>query len=233
MPLKVLHLICQQTWKTQCWPQDWEWSIFIPIPKKDNAKECSNYCTTALILHASKVMIKVLLARPQQYMNWEILNVLPGFRKGIRTTDQIDNIRWIIEKAREFQKNICFTDYTNIFDCVHHNKLWTILKEMGIPDHITFLRNLYMDQEATVRIRYGTTDWFKIGKGVSQGCILLSCLFNLYTEHIRELLGWISYKLESRQVGEISQHQICGWYHSKGRKQRGTKEPLDEGKGGE
>ena len=141
-------------------------------------------------------MIKVLLARPQQYMNWEILNVLPGFRKGIRTTDQIDNIRWIIEKAREFQKNICFTDYTNIFDCVHHNELWTILKEMGIPDHITFLRNLYMDQEATVRIRYGTTDWFKIGKGVSQGILLSPCLFNFYAEYIMQKAG-----LDDSQAG--------------------------------
>ena len=206
MPLKVLHLICQQTWKTQCWPQDWEWSIFIPIPKKDNAKECSNFCTTALILHASKVMIKVLLGRPQQYRNRELLNVLSEFRKGRRTRDQIDNIHWIIEKTREFQKNICFTDYTNIFDCVDHNKLWTILKEMGIPDHITFLRNLYVDQEATVRIRYGTTDWFKIGKGVSLGCILLSCLFNFYAEYTMRNAGLdeSGNKLETKLPRQIS-----------------------------
>ena len=104
MPLKVLHLICQQTWKTQCWPQDWEWSIFIPIPKKDNAKECSNYCTIVLISHASNIKLKILQARLQQYMNQELPDVQAGFRKGRGTRDQIANIDWIIEKAREFQK---------------------------------------------------------------------------------------------------------------------------------
>ena len=147
--IKVLHSMCQQIWKTQQWPQDWKRSVFIPIPKKDNAKECSKYLTTVLISHASKVMLKILQARLQQYMNCELSDVQAGFRKDRGTRDQIDNIRWIIEKAREFQKNICFTDYTNIFDCVHHNKLWKILKYMGIPDHHTcLLRNLYAGQEA-------------------------------------------------------------------------------------
>ena len=114
---------------------------FLPIPKKVNAKECSNYCTITLISHASKVMLKILQARLQQYVNHEIPDVQAGFRKGRGTRDQIDNICWIMEKAREFQKNIyfCFIDYAKAFDCVDHNKLWKILKEMGIPDHLTCL----------------------------------------------------------------------------------------------
>ena len=120
-------------------------------------------------------------------MNHELPDVQAGFRKGRRIRDQIANIDWVIEKVREFQKNIyfCFIDYAKAFDCVDHNKLWKILKEMGIPDHLTcLLRNLYAGQEATVRTGHGTTDWFQIGKGVLQGCILSSCLFNLYEEYI-------------------------------------------------
>ena len=115
--VKVLHSICQQIWKTQQWPQDWKRSVFIPIPKKGSAKECSNYCTIALISHASKVMLKILQARLQQYMNRELPDVQAGFRKGRGTRDQIANICWIMEKAREFQKNIdfCFIDYTKAF----------------------------------------------------------------------------------------------------------------------
>ena len=197
--VKVLHSICQQIWKTQQWPQDWKRSVFIPIPKKGNAKECSNYCTIALISHASKVMLKILQARLQQYVNRELPDVQAGFRKGRGTRDQIANIRWIMEKAREFQKNIyfCFIDYAKAFDCVDHNKLWKILKEMGIPDHLTcLLRNLYAGQEATVRTGHGTTDWFQIGKGVHQGCILSPCLFNLYAEYIMRNAG-----LEETQAG--------------------------------
>ena len=151
-----------------------EKSVFIPIPKKDNAKECSNYHTIALISHA-KVMLKILQARLQQYVNHELPDVQAGFRKGRGTRDQIANIHWIIEKATEFQKNIyfCFIDYTKAFDSVDHKKLWKILQEMGIPDHLTcLLRNLYAGQEATDRTGQGTTDWFQIGKGVCQGCIL-------------------------------------------------------------
>ena len=132
-----------------------------------NAKECSNHCTTALISHASKVMLKILQARLQQYVNCELPVVQVGFRKGRGTRDQIANICWIIEEAREFQKIIyfCFIDYAKAFDCVDHNKLWKILREMGIPDHLTcLLRNLYAGQEATVQTGYGTTDWFQIGK---------------------------------------------------------------------
>ena len=136
-------------------------SVFIPIPKKGNAKECSNYRTIALISHASKVMLKILQARLQQYVNLEFPHVQAGFRKGRGIKDQIASIRWIIEKAKEFQKNIhfWFIDYAKAFDCVDHNKLWKILKEVGIPDHlICLLRNLYAGQEATVRTGHGTTD---------------------------------------------------------------------------
>ena len=164
-----------------------ERSVFIPISKKGNAKECSNYHTIALISHVSKVMLKILQARLQQYVNCELSDVQAGFRKGRGTMDQIANICWIIEKAREFQKNIyfCFIDYAKAFDCVVHNKLWKILKEMGIPDHLTcLLRKLYAYQEAIVRSGHETTDWFQIRKGVCQGCILSPCLSNLYAECI-------------------------------------------------
>ena len=170
--MKVLHSICQQIWKTQQWPQDWKRSVFILIPKKGNAKECSNYHTIALISHASKVMLKILQARLQQYMNRELPHVQAGFRKGRGIRDQIANIHWIMEKAIEFQRNIyfCFIDYAIAFDCVDHNKLWKILQEMGISDHLTcLLINLYAGQEATVRTGHGTTDWFQIGKGVPRG----------------------------------------------------------------
>ena len=148
-------------------------------PKERQCKECSNYDTIALISHASKVMLKILQARLQQYVNCELRHVQAGFRKGRGTRDQIANILWIIEKAEEFQKNIyfCFINYVRAFDCVDHNKLWKILKEMGIPDHLTcLLRNLYAGQEAIVGTGHGTTDWFQIGKGVHQGCMLSPCL---------------------------------------------------------
>ena len=172
-------------WKTQQWSQDWKRSVLIPVPKKCNAKECSSYCTIALILHASKVTLKILQPRLQQYVNQELPDVQAGFRKGRETRDKIANIHWIIKKAREFQKNIyfCFVDFAKAFDCVDHNKLWKILQEMGIPDLLTcLLRNLYTGQEATVRTGHGTSNWFKTGKGVRQGCILSPCLFNFYAE---------------------------------------------------
>ena len=144
-------------------------------------------------------MLKILQARLQQYVNRELPDVQAGFRKGRGTRDQIANIHWIIKKAREFHKNIyfCFIDYAKAFDCVDDNKLWKILNEMEIPDHLNcLLRNLYAGQEATVRTGHGTTDWFQIGKGVRQGCILSPCLFNLYAEYIMRNAG-----LEETQAG--------------------------------
>ena len=180
--VKLLNSICS---KAQQWPQKWKRSLFIPIPKKTNAKKCSNYRTVALISHARKVMLIIFQAKLHQYVNGEVPDVQAGFRKGRGTRDQIANIHWIIEKARELQKNIyfCFIDYTKALDCVDHNKLRKILKEMRIPDHLTcLLRNLYAGQEATVRTGHEKTDWFQIGKGVRQGCILLPCLSNLHAE---------------------------------------------------
>ena len=145
-----------------------------------------NYQTIALISHNSKVTLKILQDRLQQYVNREFPDIQAGFRKGRGTRDQIANICWVIEKARESLSEkiyFCLIDYAKAFDHVDHNKLWKILKEMGILDHlICILRNLYAGPESTVRTGHGTTDWFQIGKGVCQGCILSHCLFNLYVE---------------------------------------------------
>ena len=174
-------------------------------------------------------MLKILQASLQQYVNWELPDVQPGFRKGRGTRDQIANICWIIKKAREFQKNVfllywvCRSLHTHIMD---HNKLWKILKEMGIPDHLTcLLRNLYAGQEATVRTGHGTTDWFQIGKGVCQGCILSPCLFNLNAEYIMRNIG-----LEELQAGI----KIAVWNINNLRYANDTtKKPLDESERGE
>ena len=168
-------------------------------------KESSN-CAITLISHTSQVMLKILWVRLQQYVNRELPDVQARFRRGRGIRDQIANIRWIIEKARVLKKNIyfCFIDYVKAFDCVDHNKLWKILQEMGIADHLTcLLRNLYAGQEAIVRTGHWTTDWFQIGKGECQGCILAPCLFNLYAEYIMWNDG-LKHKLESRLPGEIS-----------------------------
>ena len=152
-----------------------------------NPKECSNFCTTALIAHASKVMLKILQGRLQQYVNQDLPDVQAGFRKGRGTRDQTAKIHWATEKARQFQKNIYFSfiDYAKAFDCVDHKKLWNIFQEMGIPNHLTcLLRNLYAGQEATVRTGHGTMDWFQIGKRLHQDCVLSSLLINLYAEYI-------------------------------------------------
>ena len=150
-------------------------------------------------------MLKILQARLQHYMNRELPDVQAGFRKGKGTRDQIVSIHWIIKKAKEFQKNICFIDCAKAFDCVDHNKLWKILKEMEIPGHLTcLLRNLYAGSETTVRTGHGTTDWFQIRKGVHQGCILSPCLFNFYAEYLMWNANWKKHELESRLPGETS-----------------------------
>ena len=173
--VKVLHSICQQIWKTQQWPQDWKRSVFIPLPKKGNAKEYSNYLTIALISHASKVMLKILQARLQQYVNCELPDVQVGFRKGRGTRDQIANICWIIKKAREFQKNIyfCFIDYTKVFDCVDHNQVWKILKEMGIPDHLILRLKINAESSGIARMFVPTAANDKVNN-------LFSCSFSLF-----------------------------------------------------
>ena len=170
-------------------------------------RQCSNYHTIALIAHSSKVLLKILQARLQQYMNRELPDVQAGFRKGRGTRDQIANICWIIEKAREFQKNIyfCFIDYAKAFDCVNHNKLWKILKEMGIPDHLTcLLRNLYADQEATVNLDMEQQTGSKL---IMEYFKAVYCHFT-YSAYIQStsfrIPGWMKHKLESRLPGEIS-----------------------------
>ena len=152
--VKALNSICQQIWKTQQWPQDWKRSVFIPIPKKGNAKKCSNYCTIVFIPQASKVMLKILQARLQQYVNQDFPEAQAGFKKSREIRDQIANFIGSQRKQESSIKSIyfCFTDYIKIFDSVDHNKLWKILKEMGTPDHLTsLLRILYSGQEATIR----------------------------------------------------------------------------------
>ena len=175
-------------------------------PKERECQRMFKYPTIALISHTSKVMLRIFQARLQQYVNQEPPDVQAGFRKGRGTRDQITNICWIIEKAREFQKNIylCFIDYAKAFDCVDPNKLEN-LKELGLPDHLTcLLRNLYAGQEATVRTGHGTTDWFQTGKGVRQGCILSPCLFNLYADYIMRKAGVEEAQAGIRLLGEIS-----------------------------
>ena len=149
--------------------------------------------------HTRKVMLKILQARLQRYVNQELPYFQAGFRKGRVIRDQIAKICWVIGKAREFQKNICLIDYSKAFDCVDHKKPWRILKEMGIPNHLTcLLRNLCAGQEATVRTGHGTTDWFQIGEGARQGCISSPCLFYLYAEYIMRGAGLDEAQLESR-----------------------------------
>ena len=174
--VKVLHSICQQIWKTQQWPQDWKRSVFIPIPKKGNAKECSNYCTIALISHASKVMLKILQARLQQYVNRELPDVQAGFRKGRGTRDQIAGSWKRQESSRKASIYALLTMPKPLIVWITIN-CGKFFKRWEIPDHLTcLLRNLYAGQEATVRTGHGTTDWFQIGKGVHQGCMLSPCL---------------------------------------------------------
>ena len=195
-----------------------ERSVFIPSPKKGNPKECSHSLTIALISHTRKVMFKILQTRLQQYVNHELPDVQAGFRKGRGTRDQIANNCWITKEARECQKNIyfCFIDYAKAFDCVDHNKLWKILKEMGIPNHLTcLLRKLYASQEAKeLNVE------FQIGKEVCQGYTLSACLFNLNAAYIILNAGLNEAQMESRLLGKISittdmQMQSYLWQKSK------------------
>ena len=177
--IRVLHLeiyYINVFIKTQQWPQDRKRSVFIPIPKKGNAKECSNYCTIVLISHTTKVMLKILQAALQQHTNWELPDIQAGFRKGRGTRDQISNIRWILGK----QENPRKTSTSLIMLKPFHKKLCKVVQDVGIPDHLNCLLGYpYAGQEATVRTGHGTVDWFKIGKGVHYVYILSPCLFNV------------------------------------------------------
>ena len=187
----AVKVLCQKIWKTQQWSQDWKRSVFIPIPQKGNAKECSNCHTTALISHASKIMLKIFQGRFQQYVNRESPDVQAGFRKARGTRVQIANIHWITaphpqkKPTREFQKKSTSTSLTILKTLCQSQKNWKILQEMGIPDHLTcLLRNLYVVQEVIVRTRHATTDWFKLGKGVQQGWIYCHSAYLTYMHSI-------------------------------------------------
>ena len=206
MLLKVRHSICQQIWKTQQWSEDWKRSVFIPISKKGNVKEYSNYCTITLSSHASKVMLKILQAMLQQYMNQKFPHVQAGFRKGIVTRDQIASICWIIKRSKRFQKKIfiCFIDCTKAFICVDHNKLWKILKEMRIPDHLTCpLKNLYAGQEAT-ELDMEQKTGSKLGKEYIKAVNCHPAYLTYMQSTSCKMSGWMKHKLESRLPGEIS-----------------------------
>jgi hypothetical protein len=184
---RVITMLCQTVWDTGHWPKDWKRSVFVPLFKKGDPKDCSNYRTIALISHTSKVLLKVIHNRMEQYVEREIPDVQAGFRKERGTRDQIANLRWIMERQREYNQELylCFIDYQKAFDCVQYDKLWAILRQTGIPEHLIYLlKSLYLDQEAAVRTEDGCTDYFKVEKGVRQGCILSPVLFNLYAEGI-------------------------------------------------
>ena len=209
----MLHSIFQPFWKTQQWPQGWQRSVFIPIPKKSNVKECSNLCTIVLISHASKAVLKILQTRLQQYMNWEIPDVPAGFRKGRGTRYQTDNISWIIrskEKQENSKRTSTSASLTTLNLCLCGSQhIVEILKEMEIPDHLNLPpEKLVCKSKVTVRTRSGAIDWFRIGKGVCQGCISSPCLFNLYAEYIM----WNA-RLDEAQAGiKIARRNISNLY---------------------
>ena len=181
-------------------------TIFTPIPKKGNAEKCSIHCMNVLFSYVGMLILKIFQARPQQYVNQELLDAQTGFQRGRGTRDQIANVSKIMEKPREFQWNIyfCFTDHAKAFDFVDDNKPWKILKEIVVADHLVYLlRNLYVGLEATVRTRHGRIGWLKIGKGVCQSFILSPWLFNLYGEYIMWNPRLDNHKLESRFPREI------------------------------
>ena len=185
--ITLYHILIKKIWETCSWPTSWKRSVYIPLPKKGDLKLCSNYRTIALISHASKIMLKIIQKRIEKKLEEEINIVQAGFRPKRGTRDHIFNMRNIIEKCREYNKNLyaCFIDYSKAFDCVEHKTLWQIMLDMGFPKHLVCLiENLYMNQEAAVRVEGETSEWFGVGKGVRQGCILSPYLFNIYAENI-------------------------------------------------
>jgi len=185
--IEVLTSLCNAIWRTGNWPTDWKRSIFVPLPKRGDNTRCENYRTIALISHTSKVMTKILQNRLRLYTHREIPKEQAGFRQGRGTRDHIANLRWILESSRERQKPLflCFIDYTKAFDCVDHDLMWHYLQQLGVPLHIvSLLQSLYKDQEACVRVHQSKTAWFKVRKGLRQGCTLSPQLFNFYSEMI-------------------------------------------------
>jgi len=202
MPNKDIS--CQKIWKTQQWPQDWNRSVFIPIPTKGNAKECSSYRTIALISHASTVMLKILQARFQQHVNFQMFKL--DLEKAEEPEIKLPTSARSSKKQESSKKKSASLTMLKLFT-LWITTNWKILQMMGIPEHLTcLLRNLYADHEATVRTGHRTMDWFQIGKGVCQGCILSPCLLKLYTEYITscKMPDWMKHELESRLPGEIS-----------------------------
>jgi len=190
--VRTITKLCNQIWRTGEWPEDWKRSVFIPIFKKGDARECGNYRTIAMISHTSKILLKIIHKRMEKTIERELPANQAGFRKARGTRDHIANIRWIMERQREYGQEVhmCFIDYSKAFDCIDHTLLWRTLIEMGIPKHLVkLLKGLYVDQEAVIRTEYGDTEKFKIRKGVRQGCILSPFLFNLYAERIMRRAG--------------------------------------------
>ena len=200
----MLHLTCQTIWKTQQWPQDWKWSVFIPIPKKGNTKECSNYHTIALISHARKVMLKILQARLQHCVNSEFPDVQAGFRKCRGTRGHVANICWIIKKAREFQKNICswLIEYNKAFDCVDLNKLWRSLKEMGILEHLTCLLMQLKKEQLEIDMEQQTDS--NLGEEYIKAVYYHPVYLTYMQNTSWEMLGWMKHNLASRLWWEIT-----------------------------
>ncbi|KAL4098550.1 hypothetical protein QTP88_023137 [Uroleucon formosanum] len=185
--VKILWKLCNEVWTTGVWPEDWAESIFIPLHKKGSTEDCSNYRTISLISHASKVLLNVIHTRLRYYVDSQIPPEQAGFLKGRETREQILNIRQLIEKSREFDQPLvmCFIDYNKTFDCVQWRKLWIVMQEMGVPEHIIHLiKNLYTKSKAVIRAQNAVSDQFQPTKGIRQGCILSPILFNIYSEAV-------------------------------------------------
>ena len=183
----ILHKLCVKIWKTGSWPTDWSRTMFMPLPKKGDLQLCSNYRTISLISHASKIMLKLLINRLSRHIEREISETQAGFRSNKGTRQQIFNLKILLQKCREYNVDVhmCFVDYSKAFDCVKHKELFIMLREMGFPARIvTLLKSLYGVQQSCVKTSCGISDWFRVSKGVRQGCPVSPSLFNAYTVHM-------------------------------------------------